>query len=97
MTTISPGFRVGTRTFSVWRSVAAEIVPWHADLTDDAIEAAVVQQVVEHDVAGRHPERNVGADQAVHHVVVDEIDFNRTFRLRVSEEKHIEAGGPLVN
>jgi hypothetical protein len=71
--------------------IAADIVPRHADLTDDAVEPRVERQVVEHDVAGGDAESGrMIADQAGHHIVADEVDFGRAFRLRIGEEEHIE-------
>ena len=71
--------------------IAADIVPRHADLTDDAVEPRIERQIVEHDVAAGDAESGrMIADQARDHIVADEVDFGGAFRLRIGEEEHIE-------
>jgi hypothetical protein len=79
------------RRFVIEIVIAADVVPRHAELRDDAVEPGIERQVVEHDVAAGDAERRrVVADQAGDHVVADEIDFSGALRLRIGKQNYVE-------
>ena len=83
------------RIFRAWSFViqiviAADVVPRQSDLADDAVQARIKRQIVEHDVAGGHAECRLGADQGVDHIIADEIDFDLALRLRIGEDNDVK-------
>ena len=76
--------------------VAADVPPRQPDRADDAVEAVVERQIVEHQVADRHAEGGRAAgpdvDQPDDHVVAHVFDLGGRLGLRIGHQDDVEAG-----